>query len=651
MSLIINYSIVVFAMLLIYAAVWGFRENTSRNSSKYWVVRQGIIFAILNFGVVYLADFVSIDSEYLAPIFIISFIGIFISPLVGLIAATIPLMLYPIIGEVNWIDTLTIYVMELFMLSVVWFLKEIKIIKQGAIYIVSTAIALVITVLTRYVIEASTIHWWVTIVSSLCFAGIIYFGGAFIKRFYLHSQELQMVARYDDLTTDRKIVRPAFAAETLTAYTVENSIETGALVIIELTGLTKIKKELGERIGDIYISDVIEKLSLQLINTDYVLLKSSTEHYGFFMKYEKKMTNLSLSLEGNNSLSRKESDPLKMVEDILLEIPRTFKHGDREYRIQVRGGVSLYGIQSCHFDDLLEFSEYTLRSKNWFRSTNIAQLFDTTIHRQFVGDKKQLAYLEDITSISTLYTKFSPVVDIRNNTTIGYNYNVYTNDHEYRSYEDVKFEAERQGLSLVLEKVAATVAVKTFKSVEEIKDKVLFLDFPAVAFIDENYNEFNLLSKLVGMGYRPNQIILQLEVNEDIINDEKFIKTVNFFKKASVKISIKGIEADKFKSNWLELIQPNYASISLKSTRLWLNTRETTELLDTYNQYCDKLGIILIVTDLKSSYQLKNFYKIGFKGVTGSFVASPDSDSPKVKYAFKQTLRKIIREERENGWI
>lgn len=634
----INYFASILVIMIVYALTWGFVEDRIKKWKK-WEIKIGFIFGVLAWASGFITGFFSIAPWLAAPAFIALLVAVFISPK----SAYVTILFYsfaPIINQqVAIIDVLGMLSLKLFLVSIIFLLKEIDLFRRVTVYIVGSTLTLAIGLISYYRYgENAGVPVYLVIIGLVTFPAVLYLFAMYIKRIYDHSMILKQTTHFE--AGSSQIIRPAFAKDALKNFVIENKVNHGLLVAISLSGLTKLNHEHGSKVGDQYVNMVINSIKLSLINTTHIILKLTNDNYGFFIKLDTQngFANISEAMDGNESISRKENDQIKLIEDVMLELPKKMLVQGQEYNFQPRAGVAIYGAQSCDFDELIDFTSYTLNTKTWIGTANIAQVYNTNAHRQFIADKKQLAYLDDITDRSSLYTKFAPVMSLNSKQVFAYKPILFSDDVNYFDIYDIKEEARKQGLTVLLEKLTATIAKNSFRTFKDFRTKKLILEFPSLAFVDEYYNEVNFLKKLAIVGYKNENIILSVALNNEVINDEKFIKTIKFFKKANVMIMVNGLEQGDFQPKWLKKIEPDFAQLSFENAGIWQKAEGIEQLIESYNDLCEKLEIKLIVDGLKTIKQVEIAHKLGIDLVSGSAIAQPNVKEPKLKYGIRTYL-------------
>lgn len=447
--------------------------------------------------------------------------------------------------------------------------------KNSLFFVILPILGLVLFVIVRFIGElfvgstkSDTIVLIVNIlINWLLFLILITFG-SITQKILDSTSKLQ-----DSILYDNEIfVNNGYSKKAFENYIKTNNIKTGLFITFEFKSNSEIYTE-NRQISNILLHQfkdfLIKKYELKNKNkADKIFLfKTKWNEYGIFYEIDRNKLDLKLSCKNNYLEYRTENDCFKEIEKTYKKWFKTITYNDNNYEFKTLCFLSIYGVHTNQFDQLVHFNQNL--KKNFIHNNykNIVNVYnylaenDESSRINFDLFKKQYRLDKAYLSLNEIKTK--EVLSKRSQTFLIPS--IIWIEQKIYNFEDIYKNINNQKDASIILRNIALRTLKLAKHVNESKNSTLnkaniIINYPIDEFGKKNFSLSKIVNKILALGIDKNRVIFNFNfLNFSLESFEIFLNNLKLLRKQGIFFSFAYLE-QQFDSEkkYYQLISENF---------------------------------------------------------------------------------------------
>ncbi len=373
--------------------------------------------------------------------------------------------------------------------------------------------------------------------------------GSFIQKIFDNTKNLQKSILYDN----KIFVNNGYSKNAFNDYIRINKIKTGLFMTFEFKCDIDIYAE-NKQVLNLLIEKFCDflELNFQIKNkNDSFFFKTKWNEYGMFYQIDKESLNLKVSCENNFKQLRSNDDFFKNLEVLFNEhcCKESIFYKDKIYNFKPICFISLYGIHSSSFDELVSINQKL--KNNWYYSNfvNILKIYDYNNLKEKINKIDFLKFKEEFnlykSYVNLNKTKLKEINTNKTKTFI--THGIVWIDKNINKFEDIYFEIKKiSDLSLVIRNFslrALKLAKEEMEKNSELKKHFLIIDYPVYDVSLEDFEVNKIIEKITNLKINKDKLILNFNFSKFNLNNiETFFENLKLFQKKQIKISFTNID-------------------------------------------------------------------------------------------------------------
>ena len=464
-------------------------------------------------------------------------------------------------------------------------------------------------------LDATIIRIAVSLLMFIVFQ-IAYFFAIHFDHIYAHAVQLKTIVEYER----GNVVRAALSAESIKKFINENDVHFGIFAVLGFKGASKVSKEFGTHVLDEAVNKIIESLNDMLKYQGVIFFKANEEKFGLLLKTNAKISNIRAVEEGNYFETRDDDDFIKVIENALNQLPNTFAINDKWVELSPYAGCAIYGVHTHDIEQIIDYAEFALNTKNEFTDINVAQLFNYAKYETYKKDSDIAKRIKEVVNINNLFAMYRPVVDLKNTDTKIHKCSFEIASVEYYGLAELFAEAEKTDTGKQLARLLAQIGANSFGEYDTYD---LLLPYDARVF-DDKFDIFEFLNRLKKYGADPNAVILLLDARVGYYDDPSVAEHVGQLQAAGIRVMINNIEELGPKTfTTIEFIKPNYVGLGKHTVATVAKEKQSEDIIELVTGFCHDRDIEVICDGVSSKYQLEKLIELDVDYLTGPIVGTP----------------------------
>lgn len=409
-----------------------------------------------------------------------------------------------------------------------------------------------------------------------------------------NTYHLRQSVQYDD----DYFIKSSYAFMAFEDYLLKNRINIGTMITFDILGIERIiaieGKDFAEKIEKKFISYLVHSFG-----EDTFYFKTTKNKYAIFKNNYNCSIDLNLSIIGNNKRERFCNDFLYGFQKKIDELPKGVDYNNKNYELNIVGFVSLYGIHSSNFVELINNNEIIKETWNKEVEFNSLQLYET--HKnEYVNEYNDLMLLDKKIKLDSFNLKLVEIFGGNNIENMNNNFlfvscsslknGIFSKDFLYYKYKN-----NTNDLSLIMRNFAWRSLVLFSKYLENKKQKnnhKLIIDYPIFELKKDRFTNYIFLTKIRKNNINPNDLIINFNVIGISKLEDNIFNKIKLLKKEGINISFDHVDENNL--NLIKQIKPDF---------VLLNNNCSSNNIVFYKKYLNEL----------TSFFIKNKIGILFK--------------------------------------
>lgn len=364
----------------------------------------------------------------------------------------------------------------------------------------------------------------------------------------------------------------------------ENS-SFGVMILFDLINFNTLHPIWGNSGAKFIQKKILKEIVNSFKNLNTIFFMTSENEYACFVTLNNfNNQNLKEIYIGNNKQIRSFNDPVKQIQNAMLNIPRNVFYKNNSKKIIAGAYGSIYGIHSNDITQLINLCYKTKQKSYSSRRTNILYVYDPNkIH---IGNKiKEINYQNHYFQPNNFQINLINKKNVLLSNKDYYILDVCYLDRLLIGLDNIKSFATSMNVYEHTIRMIAMQALKIYSNIStpiKSKKNPIILDYPINYVISENFNLGNFKNKLETLNVDIDNIIFKFDLDNFSNIDAEFYN-LNSLQKMGLKFIFNNLNINNI--SILEKIQPNF--VKFKKNELNFsnqsNIHEIKQLLKSMN--------------------------------------------------------------------
>lgn len=358
---------------------------------------------------------------------------------------------------------------------------------------------------------------------------------------------------------DEHYLVPSLVEESFKQFVKNNNNKQILVCSLEVFGLSN--KKLKEKVSEEIYKKLQEKKTF--------FFKTWEDKYGFIVADDQYfVSNLSLSFKGNSFKERIPDDNLSKFQNKIQSISKQYLINGKQYNINFKCYVSIYGIHSNDINELLWFNQFMITNDD-SKEGNCIKLFNSNMVNHITNDRVHYATLIQRINLDEINVELEKIkIKGQRETYICPRY--YWTRRMTCDIKEIMSQFDKQTADTLLRSLAIRSIELYEKSAYKGKTKLLIY-YPINELRSRFFSVNTLIKKIQLLGLNKKDIIFSFGCSEILTWPYSIIKNLQEFETNNVSYML----IDVVKTNVLKTLKPKIVIISPQASKSRKNKSKT----------------------------------------------------------------------------